>query len=119
MPKELTPEEIALLIQARKILNKKGMPRNIDVSGICEHAGISRKTGYQWADKLEQNEKQTEQLQEELARLQTDHAKLKDEFEDVSFENRGRKLAWEIHSVDELLEKKGVVTTKQRKRKKR
>lgn len=119
MQEELTPEEVALLIQARKILNKKKLPRNIDVSGICEHAGISRKTGYQWADKLEQDKKQAEQLQEEHTRLQTAHAKLKNEFEDVSFENRGRKLAWEIHSVDELLEKKGVVTTKQRKRKRR
>ncbi len=117
MPEELTPEEVALLIQARKILNQKRLPRNIDVSGICEHAGISRKTGYQWAEKLEQNEKQTDQLQEKLTRLQTDHAKLKDDFDDVSFENRGRKLAWEIHSVDELLEKKGVVTTKHLKRK--
>lgn len=119
MPKELTPEEVALLIQARKLLNQKGLPKNIDVSGICEHAGISRKTGYQWADRLEQDKKQTEKLQGELSSLQSTHAKLKEDFEDVSFENRGRKLAWEIHGVDELLEKKGGATTKRRKRKKR
>lgn len=119
MAKELTPEEVALLIQARKLLNQKGLPKNIDVSGICEHAGISRKTGYHWADKLEQDKKQTEKLQEELSSLQSTHAKLKEDFEDVSFENRGRKLAWEIHGVDELLEKKGAATTKRRKRKKR
>ncbi len=119
MPKELTPEEVALLIQAKKLLNKKGLPRNIDVSGICEHAGISRKTGYQWVDKLEQQEKQREQMQEDLAKLQTAHEQLKRDFEDVSFENRGRKLAWEIHRVDEFIEKKGAVTTKPRKRKRR
>ena len=102
MPEELTPEEVALLIRAKKILNAKGLPRNIDVSGICKQAGISRKTGYQWAEKLDQHERQREQLQEELAGLRTAHEKLKHDFEYVSFENRGRKLAWEIHKVDEL-----------------
>ncbi len=119
MPEELTPEEVALLIQAKKLLNKKGLPRNIDVSGICEHAGISRKTGYQWVDKLEDQGKQKKEMQEEFAKLQEAHEQLKREFEDVSFENRGRKLAWEIHRVDELIEKKGAVTTKHRKRKRR
>lgn len=116
MPEKLTPEEVALLIRAKKTLNAKGLPRNIDVSDICEQAGISRKTGYQWAEKLEQHESQAEQLKEELAQLRTAHEKLKRDFKDVSFENRGRKLAWEIHKVDELLEKKGAGTTKRRKR---
>ncbi|MEA1991636.1 MAG: hypothetical protein U9N58_05505 [Thermodesulfobacteriota bacterium] len=116
MPEELTPEEVALLIRGKKILNAKGLPRNIDVSGICEQAGISRKTGYQWAEKLEQHESLGEQLKEELAQVRAEHEKLKDDFDDISFENEGRKLAWEIHRVDELLEKKGVVTIKRRKR---
>jgi transposase len=119
MSEELTPEEISLLIRGKKILNAKGLPRNIDVSSICEQAGISRKTGYQWADKFEQDASQTKQLQEELARLRAIHEKLKRDFEDVSFENRGRKLAWEIHRVDEFIEKKGAVTTQHRKRKRR
>jgi len=116
MPEELTPEEVALLIRAKKIANAKGLPRSIDVSTICEQVGISRKTGYQWADKLEQHESRMEQLQEELAGLRTAHEKLKRDFEDVSFENRGRKLAWEIHKVEELIKKKGAVTTKHRKK---
>ena len=117
MAEELTPEEVALLIRAKKILNTKGLPRNIDVSGICEQAGISRKTGYQWAEKLEQQESLEEQLKEELAQVRAEHEKLKRDFKDVSFENRGRKLSWEIHGVDELLGKKKVVTTKHQKRK--
>jgi hypothetical protein len=117
MPEKLTPEEVALLIQAKKILNSKSLPRNIDVSSICEQAGISRKTGYQWADKLERDQHKAEQLQEELTGLRSVHDQLKRNFEEVSFENRGRKLAWEIHKVDELIEKKGVVTAKSRKRK--
>ena len=118
MPEELTPEEVALLIRGKKILNAKGLPRNIDVSGICEQAGISRKTGYQWAEKLEQHESLEEQLKEDLAQVRAEHEKLKRDFADVSFENRGRKPAWEIHKVDELLEKKGGVTTRHQKRRK-
>jgi transposase len=117
MPEELTPEEVALLIRGKKILNAKGLPRNIDVSGICAQAGISRKTGYQWVEKLEQHESLEEQLKEELAQVRAEHEKLKRDFADVSFENRGRKLAWEIHKVDELLGKKGVVTTRHQRRK--
>ncbi|NOQ47220.1 MAG: hypothetical protein GQ559_11235 [Desulfobulbaceae bacterium] len=30
MPEELTSEEVALLIRGKKILNAKGLPRNID-----------------------------------------------------------------------------------------
>jgi transposase len=119
MPEELTPEEVGLLIQARKLINSKGLPRNIDVSGICERAGISRKTGYQWAEKLEQQKTREEQQAEELARLKTAHEKLKKDFEDVSFENRGRKLAWEIHRVDEFLKKKKDATTRGKKKRKR
>jgi len=119
MPEELTPEEVGLLIHARKLINSKGLPRNIDVSGICERAGVSRKTGYQWADKIDQRKSREEQLEEELARIKASQAKLKKEFEDVSFENRGRKLAWEIHGIDEFLKKKQSVTTRRKKRKKR
>jgi transposase len=116
MPEELTPEEVALLIRAKKIVNAKGLPRNIDVSGICERAGISRKTGYQWAEKLEQYGSQEEELKEVLAQLRAAHEKLKRDFDDVRFENEGRKLAWEIHKVDELLGKKRGVTIKRQKR---
>jgi len=86
MPEKLTPEEVALLIRSKKILNAKGLPRNIDVSGICELAGISRKTGYQWAEKFEQHESLEEQLKKELAQVRDEHEKLKRDFADVSFE---------------------------------
>jgi len=42
---------------------------------------------------------------------------LKKRFGDLQFENEGRKLAWEIHQVDELLTKKN--TTDPGKKKKR
>ena len=106
MADELTPEEVAILIQARMICNTKGLPRDIDVTGICGQAGISRKTGYQWAGKHEPATKETEDLRQELQRVQEEHAKLKQHLDDVNFENEGLKLAWKIHHVDELLAEK-------------
>lgn len=106
MADELTPEEVAILIQAKMISNAKGLPRDLDVTGICGQAGISRKTGYQWAEKLEPAGKETAELRRELQQLQEEHDKLKQLFDDVRFENEGRKLAWKIHHVDELLAEK-------------
>lgn len=117
MADELTPEEVAILIQARKICNAKGLPRDIDVSTICGQAGISRKTGYQWAGKAEPVPRETEELRRELQQLQEEHDKLKKLFDDVQFENRGHKLAWKIHHVDELLaEKKSSAKSKKRRK---
>jgi hypothetical protein len=106
MAKELTPEEVAILIASRKIINAKGLPRDVDVTGICNLAGISRKTGYQWADNRETREVEAESLKRELACLKEEHEKLKRLFDDVRFENEGRKLAWKIHGVDKLLAEK-------------
>ena len=73
----------------------------MNVSEICEAAGISRKTGYEWVEKaIETSLKNQKELEGELDRLKADHEKLKADFDQVSFENEGRKLAWEIHEVD-------------------
>jgi hypothetical protein len=45
-------------------------------------------------------------MRQELERLREEHEKLKQLFDDVRFENEGRKLAWKIHKVDELLAEK-------------
>jgi len=104
MSEKITPEEVAILIRARRIARENGLSPEADVSAICEAAGISRKTGYEWAGKLGgPKTEEKEALLEELERLRKAHEKLKRDFEDVSFENRGRKLAWEIHHVDEWL----------------
>ena len=106
MAEELTPEEVAILIRSRKIINARRLPRDVDVTGICDLAGISRKTGYQWSDKMDTAEREAEALKRELAQLKEEHEKLKRLFDDVRFENEGRKLAWKIHSVDKLLAEK-------------
>lgn len=117
MADELTPEEVAILIQARKICNAKGLPQDIDVTTICGQAGISRKTGYQWAGKTPPATEETDELRRELRQLQEEHDKVKQLLDDVQFENEGRKLAWKIHHVDELLAEKKSATKSKKKRK--
>lgn len=107
MDKSLTVEEVAMLIRSRRILKEKGLAVDIDVSGICAAAGVSRKTGYQWAEKHPGPDPARQgELEAELKKLQAEREQLKKDNEWLSFENRGRKLAWEIHHVDELLAEK-------------
>jgi hypothetical protein len=112
------PEDVATLIRGRKILKAKGLPKDSDVKKICEEAGISRKTGYQWANKLEgKKESEEDDFEGQFKRLQVEHEELKKRYDDERFENEGRKLAWKIHGVDELLANKKNTTKPRRKRK--
>ena len=118
MAKELTSEEVAIMIRARQIQRDKGLDKDADISNICQSAGVSRKTGYQWADKYAGKSAQKEkELEEQLAQLRAEHEQLKKDYDWVSFENDGRKLAWEIHEVDEwLARKKNTSKSKQKKK---
>jgi transposase len=119
MDDKLSREEVAVLIRSRQIAKKIGLGPEADVKTICEQAGISRKTGYQWTEKFSGCSSSNEdQLERRLKQLEAEHEALKQELDDVRFENEGRKLAWEIHKVDELLAAKKN-TTISRKRKKR
>ena len=117
MDEKWTQQEVGIVIQARKLLKAKGLARDTDIKGICEAAGISRKTGYEWARKFESMD-QSQGPQQELAHLKAEHEQLKGRHEDLRFENEGRKLAWKIHGVDELIRGKKN-TTKPRRRRKR
>lgn len=90
----------------------------MNVSEICEAAGISRKTGYEWVEKtIESSLKKQKELQGELGRLKAEHEKLKADLDQVSFENEGRKLAWEIHEVDKwVASKKNTLGRKKRQK---
>ena len=111
MSQKMSADEVATVINARKILKAHGFSKNQDIQTICNVAGISRKTGYQRANRLMGSSGSQEQAHyQELERLRAEHEELKKRFEDVRFENEGRKLAWEIHRVDELLaEKKSIM----------
>lgn len=119
MKDKLNPEETAAVIRARKILKAKGLPTDLNVKAVCEKAGVSRKTGYQWASKLaEKPTAEEERLREELKALKVEKEELACRYEDVCFENAGRKLAWEIHDVDKLLAAQKKAITKSGKKKK-
>ena len=116
MPESLDPQEVALLIKARQILKAKGLSVDTDITRICEAGGISRKTGYQWARDLKTHDGD-EGVKDELAQLKAEHEDLKRRFEEVDFENEGRKLAWEIHDVEALLAAKKNTIQKPKKKK--
>ncbi len=121
MNENLSQEEVGILIRGKKILRAKGLPMDADVKSICEAAGISRKTGYQWADKLESadREKDVEHTRcQEINRFKAEHAELEKRYDDLRFENEGRKVAWSIHGVDEFIAGKKN-TASSRKKKKR
>lgn len=104
MPTKLTANEVALLIRARQLLKEKKLAPDADVKTICEYAGISRKTGYQWVKKHDKTaEEETHELCRELGELKAEHEKLKKTFDDIRFENEGRKIAWKIHEVDKMI----------------
>jgi hypothetical protein len=115
MEKKFSADEVAILIRARKIIKEKGLPKDIDVSSICDAAGISRKTGYEWESKLGKSEEQTSVLQRELDDLKGKHAELTALYKDVRFENEGRKAAWFIHGVDKLIAGKKNTTVAPKK----
>jgi hypothetical protein len=118
MSDNLTPEEVAILIRARRLQKEKGLGPDTDVKTLCDQAGISRKTGYQWEKRVLNSSKGVEEkLRQDLEQLKAEHDKLKKDYDDVCWENQGRKIAWEIHEVDALLAEKKSITTKNKKKK--
>ena len=116
MSEHLSSQGVALLIKARQILKEKGLRKDSDVKGICEAAGVSRKTGYQWTKALQFSEGQDDTLLEEMSRLKEENEDLKKRYHRLEIENEGHKLAWEIHGVDELLAAKKNTTHKAKKK---
>jgi transposase len=117
MSDRLNAEEVAILIKARQILKDKGLAKDADVKSICERAGVSRKTGYQWAKSLEIPRDKSKVSEEELAQLKSEQEALKERYRRLEIEHEGLKLAWEIHGVDELLAAKKNTTHKRKKKK--
>jgi hypothetical protein len=117
MSEPLTPEEVAIIIRAKRLLKEKGLAPDTDVKTLCSQVGISRKTGYQWEKRLDQTSR-NDPLRADFDRLKTEHEELKKAYDDICWENQGRKIAWEIHEVDAMLAEKKSTMAK-RKREKR
>jgi len=118
MSQKLSPEEAAVVIKAKKIFKARGLSPDTDVKTICQAAGISRKTGYQRANKqIPASDSREQALREQLEQLKAEHEDLKKRFDDVRFENEGRKIAWEIHEVDKMLAEKKSTMAKAKNKK--
>ena len=119
MSNELSSDEVAILVRARQISKEKGLAYDADVKTICEQAGISRKTGYQWTKKYcNQSNDSDSVLIEELDQAKKKYSLLEKNYDDLRFENEGRKLAMEIHGFNEFLASQKKSTMKYQKRKK-
>ena len=95
MSKKLSREDVAAMIRARQISKQLGVAPDANIKAICEHAGISRKTGYQWAGKFAGGAQSKEQqLDQQLKRLKEEYESLEKKYADLSCENEGRKLGW-------------------------
>ena len=80
MSVEMTAEEVAIMIRARQIFREKGLAPNAGISEICQTAGISRETVYQWAEKHAENvSEQKKTVEDELTQLKAEHARLEKE----------------------------------------
>ncbi len=104
----LAKEEVSTVVNSRRILREKGIDPNTDVKTLCRKAGISRKTGYKWA-----NEQVVSDLVERINALEADLSRAceksvaaEKEHADLRFRLECREAAWEIHGVEELLSKK-------------
>ncbi len=107
MNEKPNPGEVAVMIRARQLLKKYGLAPDADIKTICENAGTSRKTGYKWAQKfLDKPEGGEEIPRSEFESLRAEHEALEKAFDDLRFENEGRKIAWEIHIGDSAGKKK-------------
>ena len=102
---KLTPEEVKVLIKASQIAKEKGITKGASVKEICEKAGISRKTGYQWVGEADASVKDNEDALRKLSDLEVEHQKVSKKYADLRVENEGIRLAMEIHGFDELVKK--------------
>lgn len=117
MTERLSSEEVGLLIRARKLLKEKGLPKEADVKTICEVAGVSRKTGYQWAKDLRLADDPSEAPAQEMSQIKSEYEQLKEHCRSLEVENEGHRLAWKIHGVDELLAAKKNIIHKAKEKK--
>lgn len=80
MSVKMTAEEVAIMIRARQLFREKGLAPNAYISEICQAAGISRKTGYQWTQKHAENVSERKKaIENEMAQIKAELYILKKE----------------------------------------
>jgi len=91
---DYTKEEIAAVLYASEILNKKQSGEKINISAFCQEAGISRKNAYKHKNKLAP-EKQKEQLEELIKQLEETAKKL----EHAEQQAKEADLNWQCRNI--------------------
>ena len=114
----LTKEEVSTVVNARRILRQNGLDPNMDVKSLCDIVGISRKTGYKWADEnhVPELSHQINSLESELKTQEEARSSAEKKVSDLRFEVDCHKAAWEIHGVDDLLVKKKDIRSRKSKK---
>jgi len=110
--KKLTHDEVKTLIKASQLAREKDIKLGINVKEICQQAGISRKTGYQWLKEEQESNKKKEEEFQKLVYMKVDHQKNLQEKARLKFEIEGLRLAMEIHGTDK---KKDIPQKRERK----
>lgn len=105
---ELTPEEVKLLIKASWIARQKGIKQSLSVKEICQKAGISRKTGYQWLKQDEAARAKRQGEDQNQADISDKYEKLLKENAWLRFENEGIRLSMEIHGLGDAIKKNSI-----------
>ena len=118
MKEKLTHDEVNTLIKASRLAREKGIKLGVNVKEICQQAGISRKTGYQWLKEEQKSNKKKEEEFQKLVHMKVAHQKNLQEKARLKFEIEGLRLAMEIHGMDNLKvtrKKKDVPQKRKRK----
>jgi len=102
LKENLTHDEVNTLIKASKLAREKGIKLGINVKEICQQAGISRKTGYQWLKEEQESNREKEEKFQKFVQMEVDHQKNLQEQARLKFEIEGLRLAMEIHGMDNL-----------------
>jgi transposase len=105
---ELTPEEVKVLIKASWIARQKGIKQGLSVKEICQKAGISRKTGYQWLKQEEASKAKKQEEEKTQADISDKYEKLLKENAWLRFENEGIRLSMEIHGLGDVIKKNSI-----------
>lgn len=115
MREKLTHDEVKTLIKASQLAREKGLKPGVSVKEICQQAGISRKTGYQWLKEEQSSKRKKEEEFQKLVHLKVDHQKLLQEKARLKFELEGMQIAMEIHGMDEVIKKNDINQKRKRK----
>jgi hypothetical protein len=91
-----TKEEIALILQAAKLLKEKGSSQKINISTLCREAGISRKNAYKHKKRITIS---LDSLEEKIQQLEKQNKQIQDKLKHSEVRAREADLNWELRNI--------------------